>query len=41
MDHIRELGPTLADIAAAKAGIIKPGCPVVSYGCLLYTSRCV
>ena len=32
MDHVRELGPTLADIAAAKAGIIKPGCPVVSYG---------
>ena len=32
MDHLRELGPTLADIAAAKAGIIKPGCPVVSYG---------
>ena len=30
MDHVRELGPTLADIAAAKAGIIKPGCPVVS-----------
>ena len=24
MDHVRELGPTLADIAAAKAGIIKP-----------------
>ena len=32
MDHVRELGPTLADIAAAKAGIIKPGSPVVSYG---------
>ena len=32
MDHVKELGPTLADIAAAKAGIIKPGCPVVSYG---------
>ena len=32
MDHVRELGPTLADIAAAKAGIIKEGCPVVSYG---------
>ena len=30
MDHVRELGPTLADIAAAKAGIIKPGCPVVN-----------
>ena len=24
MDHVKELGPTLADIAAAKAGIIKP-----------------
>ena len=32
MDHVKELGPTLADIAAAKAGIIKPGSPVVSYG---------
>ena len=32
MDHVQELGPTLADIAAAKAGIIKPGSPVVSYG---------
>ncbi len=32
MDHVRELGPTLADIAAAKAGIIKPGTEVVSYG---------
>ena len=32
MDHIKELGPTIADIAAAKAGIIKPGSPVVSYG---------
>ena len=32
MDHVRELGPTIADIAAAKAGIIKEGCPVVSYG---------
>ncbi len=32
MDHVRELGPTLADIARAKAGIIKPGCHVVSYG---------
>ena len=31
MDHVKELGPTLADIAAAKAGIIKPGSPVVSY----------
>ena len=25
MDHVKELGPTLADIAAAKAGIIKEG----------------
>ena len=32
MDHVKELGPTLADIAAAKAGIIKASCPVVSYG---------
>ena len=32
MDHVKELGPALADIAAAKAGIIKPGSPVVSYG---------
>lgn len=32
LDHIRELGPTMADIARAKAGIIKPGCGVVSYG---------
>ena len=32
MDHVQELGPTLTDIAAAKAGIIKPGSPVVSYG---------
>ena len=32
MDHVKELGPTLADIAAAKAGIIKEECPVVSYG---------
>lgn len=32
MDHVKELGPTLADIARAKAGIIKPGSPVVSYG---------
>ena len=31
MDHVKELGPTLAGIAAAKAGIIKPGSPVVSY----------
>ena len=32
MDHVKELGPTLAEIASAKAGIIKPGSPVVSYG---------
>lgn len=32
LDHIKELGPTLADIAKAKAGIIKPGGDVVSYG---------
>ena len=31
-DHVKELGPELADIARAKAGIIKPGCPVVIYG---------
>lgn len=29
---MKELGPTLADIAAAKAGIVKEECPVVSYG---------
>ena len=32
MDHVKELGPTLAEIASAKAGIIKPGSQVVSYG---------
>jgi len=32
LDHVRELGPTMADIARAKAGIIKPGGGVVSYG---------
>ncbi len=32
MDHVKELGPTLADIACAKAGIIKEGRPVISYG---------
>lgn len=32
MDHVKELGPTIADIASAKAGIIKEGRPVVSYG---------
>jgi dihydrofolate synthase/folylpolyglutamate synthase len=29
-DHMQQLGPTLADIAREKAGIIKPGVPVVS-----------
>jgi dihydrofolate synthase/folylpolyglutamate synthase len=29
-DHVRQLGNTLAAIAAEKAGIIKPGVPVVS-----------
>ncbi len=29
-DHTRQLGKTLTDIAAEKAGIIKPGVPVVS-----------
>ena len=32
MDHVALLGPTLGDIARAKAGIIKPGGRVVSYG---------
>ena len=32
LDHVQQLGPTLADIASAKAGIIKPGSPVVYYG---------
>ena len=30
-DHVKELGPTLADIARAKAGIIKSGGDVVIY----------
>ncbi|MCC8029138.1 MAG: bifunctional folylpolyglutamate synthase/dihydrofolate synthase [Lachnospiraceae bacterium] len=30
MDHMKFLGDTLPEIAAAKAGIIKRGCPVVS-----------
>ena len=30
MDHMQFLGDTLEDIAAAKAGIIKEGCPVVT-----------
>lgn len=32
MDHAALLGPTLRDIAAAKAGIVKPGGAVVSRG---------
>lgn len=32
LDHTSELGPTLSDIARAKAGIIKQGCNVVNYG---------
>ncbi|MCX8113117.1 MAG: bifunctional folylpolyglutamate synthase/dihydrofolate synthase [Bacteroidia bacterium] len=28
-DHVEILGPTIADIARQKGGIIKPGCPVV------------
>lgn len=32
LDHVRELGPTMSDIARAKAGIIKSGGSVVSYG---------
>jgi dihydrofolate synthase/folylpolyglutamate synthase len=28
-DHWQNLGPTLADIAREKAGILKPGCPAV------------
>jgi len=31
-DHVRELGPGMADIASAKAGIIKEGGDVISYG---------
>ncbi len=31
MDHMQFLGHTLQEIAAEKAGIIKPGIPVVSY----------
>lgn len=30
MDHMEYLGGSLAEIAAAKAGIIKQGCPVIS-----------
>jgi len=29
-DHVEQLGPTLADIAREKAGIIKPGVPVIT-----------
>jgi len=29
-DHIAQLGPTLSDIAREKAGIIKPGVPMIS-----------
>jgi dihydrofolate synthase/folylpolyglutamate synthase len=29
-DHVIQLGPTLADIAAEKSGIIKPGIPIVT-----------
>jgi len=32
MDHAALLGPTLSDVAAAKAGIVKKGGMVVSYG---------
>ena len=32
LDHVKELGPTMSDIARAKAGIIKAGGQVVSYG---------
>ena len=32
LDHTKELGGTITEIAKAKAGIIKAGCDVVSYG---------
>ena len=32
LDHTELLGPTVYDIARAKAGIIKPGCDTVVYG---------
>ena len=32
LDHTAVLGNTLGEIATVKAGIIKPGCDVVSYG---------
>lgn len=31
LDHTRELGPTISDIARAKAGVIKPGGDVLIY----------
>jgi dihydrofolate synthase/folylpolyglutamate synthase len=31
-EHWQQLGPTVADIAREKAGILKPGCPVVVGG---------
>lgn len=31
LDHTAVLGNTLAQVAAEKAGIVKPGCPVVSW----------
>lgn len=41
LDHTRELGNTLAEIARAKAGIIKPGTTVVSYGGALETDTVI
>lgn len=32
LDHTAILGSSMQDVARAKAGIIKPGCPVISYG---------
>src|SRR3954471_2126943 len=32
LDHVKWLGPTLADVAAEKAGILKKGVPAVSAG---------
>ena len=32
LDHTAVLGSTVAEIAEVKAGIIKPGCDVISYG---------
>lgn len=32
LDHTAVLGNSLAEVARAKAGIIKAGCPVISYG---------